>query len=94
MVGDYPDPLAAILFEVNLLAIGLLLFFIWNYATTGRRFVGKELGEGVVRVYARRALLVPAVSALGILFAILGFGWTTLVYATTPFLVALIERRG
>jgi uncharacterized membrane protein len=94
LVGDYPDPLAAIFFEANLLAIGLLLFLIWNYATTERRFVEKELDEAAVRVHSRRTLLVPVVSALGIFLALLGFGWTTLVYAATPFFVAFIERKG
>ena len=95
LVGDYPDvPLAAIVFEANLLAIGLSLFLIWSYATAGSRLVEKDLDERTVRVHAQRTLVIPAVSALGILLALLGFTWTTLVYATTPALVLLIEHRG
>jgi uncharacterized membrane protein len=94
LVGDYSAPLAAILFEANLLAIGLLLYLIWNYATTGRRFVEKGMEERTVRVYGQRTLLVPVISSLGILLALLGFGSSTLVYATTPLFVAFIEREG
>jgi uncharacterized membrane protein len=94
LVGDYSAPLAAILFEANLLAIGLLLYLIWNYATTGRRFVEKGMEERTVLVYGQRTLLVPVISSLGILLALLGFGSSTLVYATTPLFVAFIEREG
>jgi uncharacterized membrane protein len=94
LVGDYSEPLADICFEANLLAIGLLLFLVWNYATTDRRFVERDLDERVVRAYGRRTLLVPAVSAVGIILALLGFGGTTLVYAAIPFFVAFIERGG
>jgi uncharacterized membrane protein len=94
LAGDYPDvPLAAVIFEVNLLAIGLFLFLIWNYATTERRFVEKDLDERTVRVHGRRALIVPFVSAIGILLALLGFTWTTIVYLTIPFFSLLIRRR-
>lgn len=95
VVGDYPDvPLAAVIFEANLLAIGIFIFLIWNYATTDRRFVERDLDERTVRVHARRALIVPSVSAVGILLALLGFTWTTLVYIAIPFFSMLMERRG
>ena len=95
VVGDYPDePLAAVIFEVNLLAIGVCLFLIWNYATKERRFVERDLDESTVRVHARRTLIVPFVSAIGIALALLGSTWTTAVYLGIPLLSMLIRRRG
>jgi uncharacterized membrane protein len=93
LVGDYADvPLAAILFEVNLLAIGLSLFLIWSYATAGRRLVDPGLEERIVKGQAGRCLVIPAVSALGILLALMGSTWSTLVYAATPVLFLLLGR--
>jgi TMEM175 potassium channel family protein len=95
VVGDYPDvPLAAIIFEVNLLAIGVCLFLIWNYATTERRFVEKDLDEKTVRIHALRTLIVPFASAVGIALALLGSTWTTAIYLTIPVLSLVIRRRG
>jgi uncharacterized membrane protein len=95
IVGDYPDvPLAAIMFEANLLAIGLSLFLIWRYAAAGRRFVEKGLDEGVVQNHALRTLIVPIISAIGIALALLGFTWTTLVYVTIPVFSLIIGRKG
>ncbi|MDD1666050.1 MAG: TMEM175 family protein [Methanomicrobiales archaeon] len=93
LVGDYPDPLASIFFEANLLAIGLLLYIIWNYATTDRRLVDRDLDEAAVRIHGRRTLAVPVVSALAIFIAFLGFEGTTILYAATPLFAILIERR-
>ncbi|HMA04324.1 MAG TPA: TMEM175 family protein [Methanomicrobiales archaeon] len=95
LAGDYPEvPLAAVVFEANLLAIGLFLSLIWNYATTDRRFVEKDLDEGIVRVHARRGLVIPGVSALGILLALLGLHWTTLIYIATPLFFLVTGREG
>lgn len=95
VVGDYPDvPLAAILFEANLLAIGVSLFLIWNYATTERRFVEKDLDERTVRIHALRALIIPIVSSIAIVLALLGYTWTTAVYLAVPLLSLVIHLRG
>jgi uncharacterized membrane protein len=85
IAGDYTNlPVTSIFFEANLLVIGLSLFFIWRYATAGRRLVDPDLGERTVRLEARRCLVIPAVSAVGILIALLGSDWSTLVYVATP----------
>jgi uncharacterized membrane protein len=91
LAGDYPDtPLAAIVFEVNLLIIGLLILLIWNYATVGRRLVEKSLGERVVLLHTRRSLIIPVISAIAILLALAGSTWSTAVYIlSVPFLLAI-----
>ncbi|MDD1664153.1 MAG: TMEM175 family protein [Methanomicrobiales archaeon] len=94
LVGDYSDlPLAAIFFEANLLAIGISLFLIWMYATAGRRLVDRSLSERIVRIQAERCLVIPLISGIGIFLALLGYTWTTLVYAATPALLLFIGRR-
>jgi uncharacterized membrane protein len=94
VVGDYPDlPLAAIIFEANLLAIGVFIWLIWNYATTERRFVEKTLDEKIVRLHSLRALMIPFISLVGIALALLGYTWTTAVYLAVPLLSLVIRLR-
>ncbi len=94
LAGDYPDaPLAAMVFEANLLVIGLLILLIWNYATVGRRLVEKSLDERVVLLHTRRSLIIPGISALGILLALAGSTWSTAVYLlAAPILLAIRTR--
>jgi len=91
LAGDYPDtPLAAIVFEANLLTIGLLILLIWNYATVGRRLVERSLDESVVILHTRRSLIIPVISAIGILLALAGSTWSTAVYLlSVPFLLVI-----
>ena len=93
IAGDYTSlPLTSIFFEVNLLIIGLSLFSIWRYATTERRLVDPALGDETVALEGRRCLVIPAVSAIGILVALLGSDWSTLVYVATPALSWYVGR--
>ena len=91
LAGDYPDtPLAAMVFEANLLVIGLLILLIWNYATVGRRLVEKSLDERVVLLRTRQSLIIPGISAIGILLALAGSTWSTAVYLlSVPFLLVI-----
>jgi len=93
LAGDYPDtPLASIVFEGNLLIIGLLIFIIWNYATVERRLVERSLDEKVVRLQARRSLIIPGISAIGILLATAGSTWSVAVYILSVPILLAIER--
>lgn len=38
-VGDYPDTLASIVFELNLMMLGLMMFVQWYYACHNRRLI-------------------------------------------------------
>ncbi|HVN66303.1 MAG TPA: TMEM175 family protein [Methanomicrobiales archaeon] len=94
LAGDYPDtPLAAVVFDANLLAIGVTLFLTWNYATTDRRLVDKSLAENVILINTRRAVLIPAISSLAFILALLGVTWSTWIYLVAiPGLVVILER--
>lgn len=88
LIGDYPDEVfAAIAFEVNLLAIGLLFAVQWRYATHNRRLVhpGTDIRRGNQRV-----MVVPAVSAFAILLALAGWTWSTALYAIIPLVLRFL----
>jgi uncharacterized membrane protein len=93
LAGDYAGiPLPAIIFELNLCAIGGMMFLQWLYATDGRRLVSPEVTDARIAVSRRRSLVIPGVSLAGILLALLGFGASTLVYLLVPPLILIVDR--
>ncbi len=88
LVGDYPgETFAAIVFEVNLLGLGLLFAAQWRYATHNRRLVhpGTDIRRGKQRV-----MVVPVVSVIAILLALAGWTWSTAIYALIPLVMRLL----
>jgi uncharacterized membrane protein len=95
--GDFPDvPLGAIVFELNLFAIGMGMFLQWRYATEKDRLVEPGMTPDFVRQVGYRILVVPFVSLIGILIALTGNTWSSMVYLFTPliqYIVVLLVRR-
>lgn len=90
LIGDYPDAtFAAIVFEVNLLVLGLLFAAQWRYATGSSRLVhpGTDVRRGNLR-----AMVVPVISAIAILLAIAGMTWSTAIYVLIPLVTRLLPR--
>ena len=86
--GNYQIP--NIFFDLNLFAIGFLLFLNWYHAINRRLVDESEIkrGKSVLMVN----LMLPAISlvAIGLTFLPFlkeyGYGWSSLVYLAIPFL--------
>jgi uncharacterized membrane protein len=85
-------PVGAIVFELNLLIIGLGMSLQWWYATSGNRLSESTLDPAYIRKIRFRNLIVPAVSLVGILFALSGNTWSTAIYMTLPVIFYFVER--
>ncbi len=69
LVGEHGDyPLACIVFQVNMLLIGLLALAQWRYAVRNK-LLGAEVTADSVRIGTLRNLVVPAVSVVAIALA-------------------------
>jgi uncharacterized membrane protein len=91
--GDFPDvPLGAIIFDLNLLAIGLGMFLQCYYATEGRRLVEPTTKPGYIRKMRYRSLILPLVSFVCILVALTGSTWSSSLYMSTPFVKIAFDR--
>ncbi len=91
--GDFPGvPLGAIVFELNLFAIGIGMFLQWKYATGKDRLVEPGMNPGFVRKMSNRTLVVPCISLAGIVIALIGFTGSTIVYLTIPVFQYLVVR--
>jgi uncharacterized membrane protein len=83
--GDLPEtPIGAIVFEANLLAIGMGMFFQWKYATGNHRLVEPDIPARFIRHVTAGTLFVPVLSFLGILIAMTGSLYSQTVYLLVP----------
>jgi uncharacterized membrane protein len=91
--GDfYGVSLGAIVFELNLFAIGMGMYFQWIYATGNNRLVEPGMEPRFVRHIATRTLVVPSISLLGIAIALTGSLYSSMVYLLIPLVEYLITR--
>jgi uncharacterized membrane protein len=90
--GDFPGvPLGSIVFQLNLLIIGVGMYLQWKYATGKACLVEPGLDRRFIRHISIRALVVPFVSLLAICIAITGNPWSNIVYMLLP-LMFIITR--
>lgn len=85
-------PVGAMVFEANLLLIGMGMSLQWWYATDGNRLTESTLTPEYIRKVRIRNLVVPAVSLVGILFALSGSTWSSAIYMTLPVVFYFVER--
>lgn len=84
-------PVGAMVFESNLLLIGLGISLQWWYTTNNHRLTESTLKPAYIRKVRSRNLVVPAVSIAGIIFALAGNTLDTAIYMTLPFVFYGVE---
>ncbi|HEX3002181.1 MAG TPA: TMEM175 family protein, partial [Methanoregula sp.] len=91
--GDLPGTsIGAMVFEANLLAIGMGMFCQWKYATSGHRLIESNLPERFIRHVTLGTLFVPGISFLGILIALTGSLYSQAVYLLVPVMGYLLHH--
>jgi len=91
--GDFPGAsLGAVVFEANLLAIGIGMTCQWWYATTGCRLAESTLKPAYIKRVLMGNLVVPSISVICILVALTGSLWSTALYMTLPVVDYLVDR--
>jgi uncharacterized membrane protein len=91
--GDFPGvPIGAMVFETNLFAIGMGMFFHWFYATHDHRLVDLTLDPEYIRAARYNNLMVPVVSLVGIAIALTGATWSTAIYLILPIVGYIVPR--
>jgi len=83
---------AAVLFEMNILAVGLIMSLLWYYATNNRKLVDKNLKESVIKLGKRRGQVSAGVSIVAIAFSFVSPENSTLVYLSLPVLMRFVGR--
>lgn len=92
-IGDYDaDLVSTVLFDLNLMILGLLFLAQWYSISRKRHLATVDLSETDIRVRMNHNLILPAISLTGILLAVAGFGSTTMIYMATPFVEYVVDR--
>jgi len=85
MLGQYVgDQVAAAFYGTNLIAIGVLHYAMWGYATSGLRLVDESMDPRVVGFGSLLSLLPVAAYLLAILVAFVAPLLSIMVYALVP----------
>jgi len=93
LVSDYGNmPIAAIVFEGNMLVAGLAYYLLWRYATKDRRLVDSNVDDRVITVYRRSSLVTPLISLAAIAVSIFHPRVGTSLYFLIPFILLYLRR--
>lgn len=93
LVGDHGNLLPAVLiFDVNLLMVGIVYFFHWSYATRNNRLVDKDMDPSIVKYYKYAILVIPVITLLSMSLAFINPRWSTLVLLIIPSFMLLYKR--
>jgi len=87
LVGDYGEmPIAARLFEINMLLAGMAFCWQWLYATRHHYLVDDDLSDRIIKAGLMKELFIPALSVAGLVISCFSPSWSSSVYFLAPFL--------
>jgi uncharacterized membrane protein len=86
------DRIAVIFFEANLLLTGLAFYLQLVYAARHRGLLDEEISSEMITSERRNNLIIPMISLLAIILALLGINWGVLLYFLAPFIFILLSR--
>jgi len=93
LLGRYPGQrIAVILYGLNMIVVGLSLYLVWWYATSGRRLVDPDLDPATVGIAARRILSGPVAYTIAIVVSLMSVPAALVIYALVPLLYILPAR--
>ena len=88
LIAEFGDmQLAAIIFEGNLLGIGIMFYLNWHYATGKHHLIDSDLTAQEILLNKKKYLVIPFVSLVAIGLSFLNPNWSELVYFAIPFIL-------
>jgi uncharacterized membrane protein len=91
IAGDYPfDTFGAIIFEMNILIIGLIAFVQWVYIRNRATELVPGLDAAWIRREIRWSLVFPGLAVIGIALGALQLPASSAVFLTAPFIMAYL----
>jgi uncharacterized membrane protein len=94
LAGDYPnDTLGAIIFEIDILVIGLITLFQWYYIRNRSAILVPELSSDRIQREIVWTWVFPLLSIAGIALALAGCRWSVGVFVLAPVIMAYLYRK-
>jgi uncharacterized membrane protein len=95
MIGDFPfSSHAAIIFELNLLFLGLLSVLQWNRVLKNKIYLNEGIEISDIILDREDAFIFPVLSLMGILLAVMAIPWSAFIYLIAPVYMAFSKWRG
>lgn len=86
------DRVAIILYNVNLIVTGIIMFFHWWYATRDHHLLGQKIEPGVRVMVSRRILTPPVMYLLAILTSLISVQLSIIIDILVPIIYVLPNR--
>lgn len=94
VAGDYPyDTLGAIIFELNILVIGVIALCQWYYLRKHHDTLLPGLHSDSIGREIVWCWVFPLLSLAGIAGALVGFHWSPAIYVLAPVIMAYLYRK-
>ena len=94
LLGDYPrHRIAEMVYGANLMALGLTLYWQWDYATHGHRLVGTNIEPELVRKGKKRILLGILMNLTASLLSLISPALCLILYALFPVIYIIIPSQ-
>jgi len=91
--GDYPDiQVAVVLFHTNLFILGVLFFTHWYYLVNNSQLTFVQVSKQDATDGLRRAMIVPLVSFLALLYSFISPSWSMAIYLLIPLLLFIHHK--
>jgi uncharacterized membrane protein len=88
----YNEQVAGIFFSVNLLVIGLLIWFQWEHATTDHRLVSPQLDPCEILFEKKKNLLIPLLGVSAIALSLIGVVWAAGIFYLLPLILFFLQQ--
>lgn len=88
----FRDRIAVIFFEINLLLTGLIFYMQLVYAAGHPRLLDDSMPVEILTEERRNNLIIPVISLIAIVLALLGINWGVLLYFLIPFAFILLSH--
>ncbi|MCK9614919.1 MAG: TMEM175 family protein [Candidatus Omnitrophica bacterium] len=90
LAGDFPDDLVAqLFFHFNMLAMGILFYLNWFYATKDKCLVESALEEGEITIEKKKLLIIPCAACLAIIISFIRPRVSAYLYLLIPVILSL-----
>ena len=92
-IGDYSgDLIATCVFELTLMILGLVFCIQWYYSSHNHRLISPDYPESEIRLRTYAGLIIPAISLIAIIVALIGFKSSTALYMTSPLVTYFVGQ--
>ncbi len=85
-------PLAAVVFDLNVLVIGALFLWQWRYANGNKHLLVEDFSDSDRKAAENRLMVLPAVAIIGLVLSVIGFTHSTVVFFALPVIYMGMSR--